>query len=162
MTVDDHARRKRPLNVIQSAVEIAGKSKSVGARLLLNADDDCGRALVRAAASFQRLSDLNVSDIPHQNWVSIAGLYDNVADIVFIRSAPEALNDVLLPACNTKPGGGVVVGTAKRILNLAERDILFSQFDRIDEHLVLLLAPAGGYDLGDARNCKQAPAHNTV
>src|SRR5215472_5358313 len=112
MAVDDHARRKSPLNVIESRVQIAGESECVGARLLLNAEYDRWRAFVRTAPSLQSLSSPHLSDIPYQNRMGIASFHDNVSDVVLVRSAPETLDDVLLSACHTKPGRRVVVRTA--------------------------------------------------
>lgn len=88
------------------------------------------------------------------------GFHNNVADFLLVRCASEPLNEVLLPARYAKSGRGVVVGAAERVLDLAERDIVLSEFNRINQNLILLLTAPGGYDLRDAGNGEQAPARS--
>jgi hypothetical protein len=158
MAVQGHAGRERPLNVIQGRVQLASEAEGVGSRLFLDSENNRWGSLVRTTPAFQLFSDVNLCDIPHQNGMSIPGFHNNVADFLLVRCAFEPLNDVLLPARYAKSGRGVVVGAAERVLDLAERDIVLSEFNRINQNLILLLTAPGGYDLRDAGNGEQAPA----
>ena len=116
--------RQGALDIVERRVDALGQFQRVDGWLFLNADDDGRFGIVRAFAPLDRRAFTNDSDVADQYWRCIRGLDADGGDRVDVTETADAAHEVLLPLCDLKSCGRVLVRGGQRLFNFLERDLV--------------------------------------
>ena len=155
IAMDLHALRQGPLDILKRGVDALGQFQCVDRRLFLNANDDGRFGIVRAFAPLDRRAFANDTHVLYEHWRCVRGFDADRGDGVGVTETADTAHEVLLPLCDLKSCGRVLVGGDQRFLNFLKRHLVCRKAYRIEDHFVLFLFASRGDDLRDARNGQQ-------
>ena len=113
-----HAGRQRLLDFAQRRFDPAGQRDGVGARLLLDADDDGGLALIAGVAALDAGRELDGRDLLEQDRLVVAVDDDRVGEVFEPLRQADIADQIFAAALVDEAAAGVGAEARDRLLDL--------------------------------------------
>ncbi len=157
LLLDHDPGRERRRQVLEHPVDLPRQLEGVGARLLLDAQDDRGAGAVGRRAALRLGAHADTAEVADLERDPVAHPHDRRRQIFRPARPAQAPHQVLLAAVDVEAGGRIAARAAQGAGDLLQRDAVERQHRGIDLHLELPHVAADRHHLGDARDGEQPP-----